>query len=745
MQKYQLFKQLISAIEQDNSELFLNYYAQLSSVDLSDSDRDLLNSLVKRANAQLGLDLKLRIDQMILGRDTFHFTSNQPLKDGVSFVTACMDRNENLLKALESWLRTSVDEIIIVDWSSTTPVSETILPHLDDPRITILRVQDEPRWILTYAFNVGLQCVSRKTVYKLDADILVSADFIEANRFDDNHFIRGSWEQALAHTDETQVFVNGSFGCRTADLRQVSYYNEFIRTYGWDDSDLYQRLSSRGLAQSYLKPETILHIEQEDQSRMANQDVIKSNILGKFTATDFQNTRNKYIAATWDQWWPDNRQNYLIEHSGDNEYLLKRDTEDKEIPQWVVKHAEALALSAYLRTTEWRLASQFDQPLVCEFLLNEYSSGIDFKISTKLLLTNKESTVKGDSSKATDPSLLVAVGTARCERTLVTESLDRPIQVLTSEGIELLNKVRISAGRAAIEPIQLHEGQLTDTSKQRLYIEVQHGLGNRLRALASAASIANKEGFELILVWVPDNHCNCKVSDLFDYQLASIAAKPFYSMKQRSVTSITYMELEQGHIKDELINFPPSGDIVIRSAYTLNHPSSSWTEDNLFLQALKPTSSVQEILDSVYYKAGIGCHIRMQGGSGQQLASYDSTENWTAESHSAITEWRDKSHYSRFLEKIKDMPEHNNLGIFCAADLASTYEKMGAKLGKRMRALTRETDAYRDADDLKYALADAIMLSRSKILLGSGWSSFTELALRLSTSIEVKLTAGEDF
>ena len=99
-----------------------------------------------------------------------------PIKEGVSIVSCCMNRNINLCKAIDSWIALPVDEIIVVDWSSDIPVLDS-LSHLTDPRVKVIRVENEPNWILTYGFNVGLQFASFSKILKLDADISVSADF----------------------------------------------------------------------------------------------------------------------------------------------------------------------------------------------------------------------------------------------------------------------------------------------------------------------------------------------------------------------------------------------------------------------------------------------------------------------------------------------------------------------------------------------------------------------------------------
>ena len=53
-------------------------------------------------------------------------------------------------------------------------------------------------------------------------------------------------------------------------------------------------------------------------------------------------------------------------------------------------------------------------------------------------------------------------------------------------------------------------------AKLNLYIEPKNGLGNRLRALASAYVIAKNTNRKLIVVWLKDEHCEADFFDLFD-------------------------------------------------------------------------------------------------------------------------------------------------------------------------------------------------------------------------------------
>ena len=57
---------------------------------------------------------------------------DKPKKQGVSLISCCMDRNENLYHSLNTWDKIhNLDEIIIVDWSSKKSVYEHILKRKD--------------------------------------------------------------------------------------------------------------------------------------------------------------------------------------------------------------------------------------------------------------------------------------------------------------------------------------------------------------------------------------------------------------------------------------------------------------------------------------------------------------------------------------------------------------------------------------------------------------------------------------
>ncbi|WP_176212856.1 glycosyltransferase family 2 protein, partial [Halomonas sp. BC1] len=295
---------------------------------LNDSGRNLYDHFLVKLKKKIEIKHEPEYQDGLL---SLH--DNKSIVPGISLVSCCMNRNENLIKSMHSWLKLPVDEIIIVDWSSTVPVTDS-LSCFDDQRIKIIRVEGERKWVLTYAFNVGLRFSRFSKIFKLDADIYVKDNFLENNYFAHGEFIRGSWEKSLEAGLDDQIFVNGSFGASKDDLKKIGYYNEYITTYGWDDSDLYERLAVKaGLKTKYLVIDSLIHIEQKQEERTINQSLPNSNFLGKVSVTEFNNSVNKYIARVHDFWTENKLNDYFLERKGINYWVANRTTEGVTVPR----------------------------------------------------------------------------------------------------------------------------------------------------------------------------------------------------------------------------------------------------------------------------------------------------------------------------------------------------------------------------------------------------------------------------
>lgn len=293
--------------------------------------------------------------------------------------------------------------------------------------------------------------------------------------------------------------------------------------------------------------------------------------------------------------------------------------------------------------------------------------------------------------------------------------------------------------------------------RPRLYIDARHGLGNRLRAIASAAAIATRAGHELVIVWEPDMHCQARFGDLFTYDGPVIeAAFPrLFALSGGRVHN--YMEVEPGACRNAPVladggqdtmpghPWPSHGDIYVRSAYPLVSPHRDWPAERAFLHGLIPAAAVRARMRMVPVPAQVSVHVRMASGPGYEHLPHESPAGWSAEGHAEILSWRARSHARHFIARLDTLvAEGLAETIFLAADLPETYAAFRDRYGPRLRCLAR-TRHDRSAEQLRDALADMLLLGRTQRLLGSTWSSFTDMAIRMAPGRPVVEMSGRDF
>lgn len=283
-------------------------------------------------------------------------------------------------------------------------------------------------------------------------------------------------------------------------------------------------------------------------------------------------------------------------------------------------------------------------------------------------------------------------------------------------------------------------------SKDHLFVDVQHGLCNRLRAMASAAAIAEATGRQLVVIWRPDHHCEARLADLLRYDGPVLEEDEGDFFRSRAARTYNYMEIEPGarHGEAVLGTGDPGGDLFIRSAYSLVSPHVTMAREQAFLRALVPSQAVADLVARVDHPSDVALHIRMATGPAFEHLSYESATNWPADQHRELVEWRKKSDVSRFVLRLEQLFDQGAQTAFVAADLAASYAALLDRFGTRIRYLPR--DCFdRSAKQLQYALADLMLLTAAPLLLASHWSSFSDLAQRLSRPYRKVEKSGIDF
>ena len=201
---------------------------------------------------------------------------------GTSLVTCSMNRTENLLRSIVSWNEIlELNEIIVVDWSSDNPIKIEDLPSpKNNKKITLIRVLNETKWILSQAFNLGISFAKYDKLLKIDADVELNKNFLKKHIVSDSCFYSGNWENAKC---KNEIHLNGQLLCPTKKFLQINGYNERINTYGYDDTDLYNRLVNLGLIKYDLDYEYMNHIETLDEKRSESQNI---NVSERFSIAD---------------------------------------------------------------------------------------------------------------------------------------------------------------------------------------------------------------------------------------------------------------------------------------------------------------------------------------------------------------------------------------------------------------------------------------------------------------------------
>lgn len=281
--------------------------------------------------------------------------------------------------------------------------------------------------------------------------------------------------------------------------------------------------------------------------------------------------------------------------------------------------------------------------------------------------------------------------------------------------------------------------------KSLLVIDVQHGLSNRLRALASAAVLAEASGRQLVVVWRTDAHCGARAADLLHLHMPVIEDGTADLLKERAAKVYNYMEIEPGAQFGEPVRTQEAGDIYVRSAYVLVSAQSNAVAKTAFLRGLRPSAPVVDLVRSRPERFDLAVHIRMATGPDFDHLAHESPANWPEGRHQELTQWRQNSHVRHFVARLDTLVAEGAADrIFAAADLAATYAVLEERYGARLHHLPR-TLYCRSARQMQFALADLILLTRAPRFLASTGSSFSDMAQCLARPRRKLERSGLDF
>lgn len=590
--------------------------------------------------------------------------SESQVKSGVSILTAVRNRESSLLKALPSWLASGANEILIVDYSSERPILQLLEAQgVSDPRLRVIRVSGKRRWWLSDAFNTGLENVAFDRVLKLDADHKISNNIIFHANPSETEFFTGHWSNPIPG----QAHTNGAVFVPTNHLRAIGGWDLRIRTYGWDDSDLYERLMYFGLTRRLIRHDLLFHITHSDTERLDSKSRSMFDTGGLLRALTEANRLASQNSLPWKG----------------NGAPLSKSVELRQGPQ-------AVSIAG----------SDVDRALMSVATLGKILSG---------------NSRPWESFRSSVPQFVKRLLVLLLPR---TESLERNVPN---------------------EP----------KNQREVLVRVEAGLGNRLRALAAGFQYAQRLGAKLTVAWIPDAHCEAEFSELFEWGGDVVTTDDELDARLKSKNHVAFDWRVKMPIIQLLRAKITRQDLYFRSSkFFLMGTPSSWKIAERFLKCLVLSAEVAALIEDVKKDYPVAFHVRQVGGSKFEHLAFEAEHNWGPAAQRKIGLKRE-SVKTEIFEFVVDYLASYSTGsagipVFVAADNKETKGRLVEALGINARFLNSSPEG-RGPRQIQEALAEMVLISKADLLIGSTYSSFTEVAHIMASSKQTLKQVGERF
>jgi hypothetical protein len=249
-----------------------------------------------------------------------------------------------------------------------------------------------------------------------------------------------------------------------------------------------------------------------------------------------------------------------------------------------------------------------------------------------------------------------------------------------------------------------------------LIFEPLAGLCNRMRSLDSAMALADATGHELHVIWDLNRELNCRLEDLFELPAAIKSLRqPRSGRFGRRCRWLYYTATCQIHLgQKRIVRWVQEGRDFrsLRDYRTVS--MATWEE--FFprakpFRAFRPIAALQQTVER-YCSEGnvIGVHIRR-------------TDN-----RASI----DKSPTTCFLELMqREVDADRSVKFFVATDSPEEESRLKQRFGGRIITHAKATLDRDDPRGIQDAVVDLYSLANCRKLIGSHWSSFTDVAAQI--------------
>jgi len=254
-----------------------------------------------------------------------------------------------------------------------------------------------------------------------------------------------------------------------------------------------------------------------------------------------------------------------------------------------------------------------------------------------------------------------------------------------------------------------------------IIIQPRAGLCNRLRAIASAISLAEASNNKVHVIWEMNRACNSRFSDLFElpaeiYRLTELNSGSEFAAINRRVPQL-FSRYKNCYVYQDVI-----GQIVNQQDwFTLTSKFrhlyiSTWgcffqPSSKLPFHLFIPREHIRKVIEANNFDNMIGVHVRR-------------SDNKEAISHSPI---------EGFVEQINaEIKADDKLEFFLATDEPSVEVEMEKEFPGRIVTHKKASLDRNDPKAIRDAVIDLLSLASCRKLIGSYYSSFSRTAAHIN-------------
>lgn len=243
--------------------------------------------------------------------------------------------------------------------------------------------------------------------------------------------------------------------------------------------------------------------------------------------------------------------------------------------------------------------------------------------------------------------------------------------------------------------------------------------------------LARKSKRKLLIIWERDYHVDCPFEYLFrvkDIDGLSVEVTDRFNASLYSTNDYLFYDY-MGDDKNKPLRYLSDKHIYVRSAYRLVSKLWSVPDEDALTHALQPSGFVARLQRQALELAGskfVGVHIRNLDPL-EEIPDLPENE-YKKDDMTLMKAYRASSNVTAFIGRVKELQADGFDSVYVATDSHKNIEALQDAVSARVYWLDHGGCGDRTCLCLQYALADLTTLAKADVLLGSYWSSFSEMA-----------------